>query len=253
MKRFGLWVSLFGIVLTGCSKNNEVAGNSSVVTVSTAGTLASLLGSSLKTRTILTVKGTIDARDFVTIRDSMPALTTLNLSSDTIAGYRGSLGTESSKNTIYPANTIPPFAFYNPATQTNKTSLSTISLPSTATAIGDSAFMNCSGLTAIAMSLNVVSIGNGSFYGCSSLTAFTIPPSVDFIGSYAFYHCSGLTSINVYTTTPIDLSQSISVFDGINANSCVLYVPVGTKSAYQAATGWSFFISISELGGGQAV
>jgi hypothetical protein len=253
MKRFGLWVSLFGIVLMGCSKNNDVTGNSSVVTVTTAGTLASLLGSSLKTRKILIVKGPIDARDFVTIRDSMAALTTLDLSADTIVGYRGSLGTEGAKNTIYPANTIPPFAFYNAATQTNKTSLSTVSLPAKITDIGDSAFMNCTGITTLIIPSKVVSLDAGAFSGCSGLADITIPSSVVFIGSYAFYHCSGLTTIEVNATTPIDLSQSISVFDGVETSSCVLYVPVGTKSTYQAATGWSVFSYISELGGGQAV
>ncbi len=252
MKRFGVIISVLVILATGCSKNNET-GSTSVVTVTTAGTLATLLGSSLKTSKILIVNGTIDARDFVTMRDSMPSLTTLDLSAATIVDYSGTLGTAGTKNMDYPANTVPTLAFHNVTTNTNKTNLTKLSLPGSATAIGDSALMNCSGLATITIPYALVTLGSSAFFGCSGLTTITIPSTVAAIGSYAFFNCGGLTTVTVYTTSPVDLSRSISVFGGVNANTCILYVPTGTKSIYQAASGWSYFNNIVELGGGAAI
>jgi hypothetical protein len=251
MKRFGVIISVLAILATGCSKNNET-GSTSVVTVTTAGTLANLLGSSLKTSKKLIVSGTIDARDFVTIRDSMPSLTTLDLSAAKIVDYSGTLGTAGTKNIDYPANTVPTLAFHNATTNANKTALTKLSLPGSATAIGDSALMNCSGLTTFTMPYALVTLGSSAFFGCNGLTEITIPSTVTAIGSYAFFNCSGLTTITVYSSSPINLSRSISVFSGVNANTCILYVPSGMKSTYQAAIGWSYFTLIAELGGGVA-
>ncbi len=249
MKRFGIMISVLSILLTGCSKNNET-GNTSVITVTTAGTLSTLLGLSLKTSKTLIVKGTIDARDFVTIRDSMPALTTLDLSAATIVDYSGTLGTAGTQNRDYPANTVPTLAFHNATTNANKTELTKLSLPGSATTIGDSALMNCSGITTISIPYALVTLRSSAFSGCNGLTTITLPSTVATIGSYAFSNCGGLTTITVYPISPVNLSQSISVFNGVNPNTCILYVPSGTKIAYQGAIGWSYFKNIVELGNG---
>lgn len=38
-----------------------------------------------------------------------------------------------------------------------------------------------------------------------------------------------------------------SVFDKVDKSTCTLFVPTGTKSQYQAATGWKDFINIVEF------
>jgi len=75
-----------------------------------------------------------------------------------------------------------------------------LNIPSTVggykvTAIGNSAFSNCSKLTGnLVIPEGVTSIGNNAFYYCSSLTGnLVIPESVTAIGSAAFYQCHGLT------------------------------------------------------------
>ena len=65
----------------------------------------------LGTVTNLTVTGTIDARDFKTMRDNMPLLAVLDLSGVTIAAYTGPDGTHPSGG-LYPENEIPGRAFY---------------------------------------------------------------------------------------------------------------------------------------------
>ncbi len=79
----------------------------------TAGGLASKLTDVEKTTiTNLTLTGTIDARDFKTMRDSMTVLKKLDLTGVSILKYTG-LDGSSTRNivTTYPENSIPRSAF----------------------------------------------------------------------------------------------------------------------------------------------
>ena len=78
-------------------------------------------------------------------------------------------------------------------------SLTSITIPSSVTSIGDCAFFGCSSLTSITIGENsqLTSIGYEAFYNCSSLKSISIPPSVTSIGEKAFEYCSNLTSISI--------------------------------------------------------
>ena len=73
--------------------------------------------------------------------------------------------------------------------------LTSLTIPSGVTEIGESAFRDCSGLTSLTLPSSVTEIGESAFRGCSGLTSLTIPSGVTSIGNYAFYGCSGLTSL----------------------------------------------------------
>ena len=75
--------------------------------------------------------------------------------------------------------------------------LTSITIPESVTYIGFYAFQGCENLTTIVIPKSVVRIGDYAFYYCSSLTAITIPASVTSIGVYAFYECSSLTAITI--------------------------------------------------------
>jgi len=130
------------------------------------------------------------------------------------------------------------------------TGLTSITIPSTVTSIGSSAFSSCPGLTSLTIPSSVISIGFWAFYYCTGLTSITISNSVTSIGYMAFYGCTGLTSIYTKSTTPVDLSSSISVFSGVNNTTCILYVPTGSLGLYQAANQWKDFINIEEISTG---
>jgi len=101
-------------------------------------------------------------------------------------------------------------------------------IPSTVTYVRSSVFLNCIGLTSV-----------------------TIPASVTTIRSGLFSGCSNMTSINAYGSVPVDLTsvtvdESKEVFKGVDTTTCVLHVPVGSKSLYASAFQWKGFTNIVE-------
>lgn len=215
------------------------------VSISAGGLSAALTADELNSLSTLIVTGTMDARDFKVMRDSMPQLTDLDLSGVSITAYTGVNGTYTNSMT-YSANIFPIYAFQNSNTGKGKTSLKNIKLPTTITSIGSNAFGGCSGLTTFSIPSSVVSIGSNAFYNCTGLSSITIPTLVSTIGSYAFYNCTGLTSIIVNSSYPIDLTIPTYVFYNINKTTCSLYVPYGSKTLYSATTQWKDFAKIVE-------
>lgn len=67
------------------------------------------------------------------------------------------------------------------------------------TAIGDDAFLMCSGLTGVGMPAGVTNIGRRAFIWCESLEAVEIPDNVRGIEDYAFNGCTNLVSVAIGT------------------------------------------------------
>ena len=65
------------------------------------------------------------------------------------------------------------------------------------TAIGDEAFMNCSGLTSVTIPEGVTTIGRNAFRNCQAMARVHIGPSVNRIGNSAFGNCMGLKTVEV--------------------------------------------------------
>jgi hypothetical protein len=171
----------------------------------TAGTLSAALShKELTSITQLIVSGTIDARDFKCMRDSMPSLTTLDLTAAGIKSYKGEGGTVKS-NTSYPTNELPIFAFGTDSI--GKISLKSIQLPST-----------------------LITIPNNAFAKCTGIKSLTIPTSVSTIAIGAFSSCVNLAQVVVETE-----NHNFSSLDGVlfNKNQTILLLyPKGRKGAY---------------------
>ena len=103
----------------------------------------------------------------------------------------------------------------------------------------------------------VTEIAEGAFENNKNLTDVIIPSSISGIGDKAFKGCTNLESITVYITTPINLSvaeargttrsDGSSIFEGVNKETCVLYVPDGSVELYKAAPVWKEFKHIVPL------
>lgn len=208
------------------------------------GLLSALTADELNYLSSLTITGTMDARDFKTIRDNMPRIEMLDLSDVTVSAYTGTDGTYSTLLT-YISNEIPEYAFYKYDTGKGNVTLKTLKLPSTIYSISTSAVNSCTGLTSIAIPPSINSIGAYSFQNCKGLTSIDIPASIKSIGYYAFNNCTGITSITVNTNIPLDMGDNWSAFS-LNNNNCVLHVPYASKALYASAGQWNNFTNIVE-------
>lgn len=96
-----------------------------------------------------------------------------------------------------------------------------------------------SSMTSLTIGSHPTSIGQGMFQKCTKLTTLVIPSNISSINNFAFDGCSGLRSITVHSTTPPTLG--INVFE--NTNNCPIYVPPESVDAYKAASNWSNYAS----------
>lgn len=101
---------------------------------------------------------------------------------------------------LYGAETPTPESDFtwdgNKITKYNGASANVV-LPSRTTAIGDSAFKNCTGLKSVTIPDKVTSIGRYAFQGCTGITSIVIPSRVDTIGYGAFIDCTELSNFEI--------------------------------------------------------
>jgi len=106
--------------------------------------------------------------------------------------------------------------------------------------IRNCAFYDCTSLTSVTMPSSVTRLGDFAFFGCTSLTSVTISSGVTSLGDYAFAGCSNLTTMTMQPTTPPTLGYvALPALSNISA----IYVPSASLSAYQSASGWSNYAS----------
>lgn len=179
------------------NKLKSVKTVSKTVHLDNPGSLNSVLTKSeLENITDLILTGTIDARDFRTMRDSMNVLSNADLNGTEIVSYTGIEGTDTiGVSKVYSANTVPNGAFWNPETHDIR-NLTSLILPNTIRKIGNYAFLGNTNLASFNIPASVTEIGNYTFQKCSKLESMEIPSSVHKIGAYAVSY-TGLTSIEI--------------------------------------------------------
>ena len=123
------------------------------------------------------------------------------------------------------------------------TQLITINIPDAVSYIGTSAFAGCTGLTNLSLPNSVTQIWNNAFNGCSNITSVSIGANMQSIGSNAFANCGNIQDISCSAQTPP--TANANTFSNV-PTSATLYVPAGSRSAYQSAQGWSRFTNIVE-------
>lgn len=133
----------------------------------------------------------------------------------------------------------------------NCSDLMSINLPASVKVIGESSFYGCIGLTSFLLPKNLESIGSASFAGCLNLSSITFPKNLRNIGDHAFQDC-WLTSVKAEKPTPISIFSTTFCYTNLStypsyAYSCSLYVPRGSKAAYEAAEYWKEFKEIIEF------
>ena len=145
----------------------------------------------------------------------------------------------------------------------HSTSLRTVALPETITAIGNEAFSGCTALETVSLSGGLTSIGNsafsdctalqtmilpgelaavgaGAFSGCTELVDVSLPSGVTSLGSRAFAGCTSLTEI----TLPTGITQLSGTFEG--AGLTYISVPDGVtrvdSGAFQSCANLTYAV-----------
>ena len=145
--------------------------------------------------------------------------------------YSGSVSIPSTvvyEGVTYEVTSIGSYAFSGGCT-----SLTSVTIPSSVTSIGASAFSGCTGLTSINIPSGVTSIEAGSFQGSSSLTSIAIPLSVTSIGVGAFSGCTSLTSVTIPSSVT---SIGVQAFQG-----CSSLTTITIPSSMTSIGGWAFY------------
>ena len=103
------------------------------------------------------------------------------------------------KNAVLPSSltAIPDSAFYG------HTEITHMEIPASVKRIGKDAFNGCSNLTFVTLPYGLTQMGDRVFYGCRKLTSVTLPPALTQIGECAFMLCTQLNSV----TIPASLTQ----------------------------------------------
>ncbi|NLT02616.1 MAG: leucine-rich repeat protein, partial [Bacteroidales bacterium] len=157
--------------------------------VKTPGTLSKRLTPDQKLGvTNLTLTGIIDQNDFYFMRDSLEALSVLDISQVTVGHQMGA--------TFYPSYEVPSQAF-SKDWSTGKKTLTEIFLPLNTRYIRDATFVNCTNLQHAHLEncTELVMIDYSAFNN-TSLRKVSLPATLTSLGSSVFNNCLSLESVD---------------------------------------------------------
>ena len=170
---------------------------------------------SINTNSSLSIKiidESFDWDKWVDVKDSRPATETIEHTStggtdkeDVKVYINGVITTDISSVELKECKTICSYAFY-------WFNLTSITIPSSVTSIGDEVCV-----------------------GCSNLTSVSIPSSVTSIGDYAFWNYN-TSNITMLATNPPTLGEKNPFY---SSDKLIITVPVGYGETYKTAEGWS--------------
>ena len=144
--------------------------------------------------------------------------------------------------------TIGDYGFYN-------VNVNSLSLPSKLKYIGNNAFSWSYNISSLVIPEGVEYIGDNAFSGCQRLRKAELPASLKQIGYGIFYSCDALYAVisrsqnpcvidkYVFGTSYWDESSQSNYYEPLLAT---LYIPEGSKAAYEAIEGWTMFNAIEE-------
>ena len=179
----------------------------------------------------------------------------------TITKYTGSATTLSIPSTLggYPVKTIGNSAFDYSDSVTSLTipssvtaiesyafydcdGLTSVTVPGTVATVGKYVFAQCDSLKTVTVSSGVKSLDNAVFSYCPSLSKVTLPASLTTLGTYVFSHCTALTSLTIPSGVT---SIGLGITSGCNALSSLTVN--GANTVYHSANNGVIHTADKEL------
>ena len=120
-------------------------------------------------------------------------------------------------------------------------SLESINLPESLRFVSEQCFMNCTSLRRVVFGDSITAIHDLAFRNCASLDTLVLPKTLTGIGQQAFEGCAGLKTIISKVSDINQLNLGYNVFNGVNHNNCVVYVPAKAINDYRNAKHWKEF------------
>ncbi|WP_243346890.1 leucine-rich repeat domain-containing protein [Parabacteroides sp. FAFU027] len=118
-------------------------------------------------------------------------------------------------------------------------------IPESVSTVGWYTFYDCPGLDGkVQFSETVTTIPYTVCDQCPSIKEVILPKCTKYISGMSFSGCIGLQKIK--SANPLPPSIKSSSFEQVNKSTCQLIVPIGARTAYQAAPYWSEFTNITE-------
>ena len=125
-------------------------------------------------------------------------------------------------------NTISRDAF-----SSSRTTMTSVTIPSTVTSMEARAFYGCTVLTDVTIREGLTGISDSAFYGCTALNSINIPATVTSIGSGPFNNCPNLAAVTLPDSVT---SVHSSAFPTSNNRTLKVYVPTAAGPAAQAVS-----------------
>jgi hypothetical protein len=119
-------------------------------------------------------------------------------------------------------------------------SLTSITIPSSVTSIGNYAFCNCSSLMNITIQDGVTSIGEYAFAYCSNLISITIPSGMKSIGNYAFDFCYKL--VEVFNFSSLNITKESPDNGGVGYYALDIYNSKESVSKLHTVDDYIFYV-----------
>ena len=153
------------------------------------GKLQSLLAGNTNI-TQLTLTGRMDARDFRTIADRLRNIQQLDLNGVVIVAHSSDKPLFANLRS-YRAHEVPTMSL------AQLTHLTRVTLPGTATSIGEAALAGCTALTSVTLPAELTHLGSYALAGCTALTTIALPHGLVSIGEGALTGCTALTGVTI--------------------------------------------------------
>ena len=128
--------------------------------------------------------------------------------------------------------TIPAYCCYN------LTGLKSITIPSSVTRIGSSAFAGCTALTSVKWNAKSCSDSfNNVFQDCTGITSFVFDNEVEKIPRYCCYNLTGLTSITIPNSVTVIGHEAFMGCSGLTNVTIPYFVTSMGDNAFKGCTG----------------